>query len=126
VSGTRDLETSIVGLDWSRGKYRRQAIIGVLDGLAHNVHTIRALGSAALALAWVANGRLDIYFNVGVGAWDVAAASVIISEAGGSTTNYTGSRWSVEDTTCVATNGALARDFREVSRIGEWLSSDNR
>ncbi len=123
VSETGELEASYIGLDWSRGHLRRQAILGVLDELAHQVHTIRAIGSAALALGWVANGRLDIYFNVGVGSWDVAAGSVIINEAGGSVTNYAGSRWSVSDTTCVASNGVLNRDFHEVGHLIELLGS---
>jgi myo-inositol-1(or 4)-monophosphatase len=40
-------------------------------------------GSAALECSWVANGRIDAYFEVGLKPWDIAAAQLILSEAGG-------------------------------------------
>lgn len=45
--------------------------------------TVRRAGSAALDLAYVAAGRLDAFWELGLGPWDVAAGSLLIAEAGG-------------------------------------------
>ncbi|HUH87861.1 MAG TPA: inositol monophosphatase family protein [Pusillimonas sp.] len=44
---------------------------------------VRRMGSAALDLAWVACGRFDGYWEMGLGPWDVAAGTLIVREAGG-------------------------------------------
>jgi len=44
---------------------------------------LRAMGSAALDLAYVASGRLDAYIEQGVNLWDIAAGLVLVEEAGG-------------------------------------------
>lgn len=44
---------------------------------------LRAMGSAALDLAYVATGRLDAYIEQGVNIWDIAAGAVLVEEAGG-------------------------------------------
>ncbi len=51
--------------------------------LAHQVRKTRVLGSAALALAYVAAGRLDAYIEESISLWDVAAGWLIVEEAGG-------------------------------------------
>ncbi|KAJ3016777.1 Inositol monophosphatase 2 [Thoreauomyces humboldtii] len=49
---------------------------------------VRSLGSAALTMCYVARGALDAYWEAGVHAWDVAAAAVILTEAGGLVGNW--------------------------------------
>lgn len=44
---------------------------------------VRALGSAALGMCQVATGAADVYFHVGMHCWDIAAAALILQEAGG-------------------------------------------
>jgi myo-inositol-1(or 4)-monophosphatase len=101
------LERAIIGIDWSRDFDQRQSMLQIISQLAHRVHTIRAIGSAAEALAWVACGRLDVYINLGVGPWDVAAAKVIITSAGGTVTNFAGEPWNLWHPGCLASNGLL-------------------
>ena len=50
--------------------------------MSHKVHTIRRLGSAVLDQAYVAAGRLDGYWEIGVSAWDIAAGTLLMEEAG--------------------------------------------
>jgi len=45
---------------------------------------VRMLGTAALSLAWVAEGRLDAYFERDIMLWDVAAGAALVKGAGGS------------------------------------------
>src|SRR5437870_9760731 len=51
---------------------------------------VRRLGSAVLYLAWLACGRLDGYWELRLGPWDVAAGSLLVEEAGGRITGLTG------------------------------------
>jgi myo-inositol-1(or 4)-monophosphatase len=51
--------------------------------LTHRVRKLRIMGSAALALAYVASGRFDAYIERGIRLWDVAAGALIIECAGG-------------------------------------------
>jgi myo-inositol-1(or 4)-monophosphatase len=54
------------------------------------VGDLRRCGSAALDLAYVAAGRGDGFFEIGLGAWDVAAGSLMVREAGGLVTDFGG------------------------------------
>jgi myo-inositol-1(or 4)-monophosphatase len=68
---------------------------------------VRRLGAAALDLCYVAAGRLDAYYEKGLHAWDVAAGSLIIKEAGGRITDYRGRELDLEGREVVASNGLL-------------------
>lgn len=54
------------------------------------VSGIRRAGSAALDLAYVASGRVDGFWEAGLKAWDVAAGSLLVTEAGGHVTDFWG------------------------------------
>ncbi|SAL10874.1 inositol-1-monophosphatase [Caballeronia sordidicola] len=65
---------------------------------------LRRPGAAALDLANVAAGRLDAFFEQGISAWDVAAGSLLITEAGGLVGNYTGESDFLHKSEIVAAN----------------------
>lgn len=77
------LDKSVVSLDWAHDPSKRDRSLAVVSALAARCRTVRALGSAALGLAYVAQGRVDFYFNFGLQPWDIAAGAVIIREVGG-------------------------------------------
>ena len=56
--------------------------------ISNPVHAIRSLGSAAMNMCYVARGGADFYYEIGIHAWDVAAAVVILREAGGAVVNW--------------------------------------
>lgn len=58
-----------------------------IQKLMPKCRTIRMLGSAALMLAWVANGRLTAYWEYDLSSWDIAAGALLITEAGGKFTD---------------------------------------
>jgi myo-inositol-1(or 4)-monophosphatase len=68
---------------------------------------VRRLGSAVLYLAWLAAGRLDGYWELGVGPWDVAAGSLLVQEAGGRVTDLRGGPLDLDAPSIVASNGRL-------------------
>ncbi|OGK98234.1 MAG: hypothetical protein A3E31_14165 [Candidatus Rokubacteria bacterium RIFCSPHIGHO2_12_FULL_73_22] len=68
---------------------------------------VRRMGSAVLYLAWLAAGRLDGYWELRLGAWDVAAGSLLIAEAGGRVTDLVGGPLDLETPAVVASNGRI-------------------
>jgi myo-inositol-1(or 4)-monophosphatase len=111
VSATEDLNQSVIALDWSHEPSQRQQTISMLQQIIHEVQTARAIGSAALTLAWVAAGRLDAYFNLNLKPWDIAACKLLISEAGGQVVILDGRPWLISQQGCLATNGRLTPEL---------------
>ncbi len=68
---------------------------------------MRRLGSTALDLSYMASGRLDGYYERGIWAWDIAAGSLILEEAGGKVTDYRGGELDLGGREIVASNGHL-------------------
>jgi myo-inositol-1(or 4)-monophosphatase len=68
---------------------------------------VRRLGSAVLDLAYVACGRFDGFWALQLGAWDVAAGSLLVEEAGGVITGIDGQSFDVDAPTLVASNGVV-------------------
>jgi len=71
-------------------------------------------GSAALDLAYVAAGRLDAYWEAGLGSWDIAAGILLVQEAGGITTGLDGSRVDLKKGDVLAANPVLHEGFRKI------------
>jgi myo-inositol-1(or 4)-monophosphatase len=111
ASGTADLEKAVIALDWSHDPQKRQTTLNMIQNIAHHIHTLRAVGSAALALAWVAAGRLDGYLNLNLKPWDVAAGKLLIEQAGGRVVTLDNQPWHVEDVGCIAGNGRLTPEL---------------
>ena len=88
----------------------------LIDRLYGHVGSIRACGSAAMALCQVAAGRLDGYAEQYIGQWDYMAGSLIVMEAGGTVTDYSGSPDFTQGNSVVATNGVIQQDFLSVSK----------
>lgn len=83
VSRVANFGNAMLGLDWGHSNEVREQILFYLHQIAPHCGTLRVLGSAALAMAYVAAGWLDAYFHVGLKPWDTASGMLIISEAGG-------------------------------------------
>jgi myo-inositol-1(or 4)-monophosphatase len=78
--------------------------------------SVREIGSAVLNLAYVAAGRLDGFWELSLGAWDVAAGALLVEEAGGRVTNPRGDALDLEAPSILATNGII---HGEVLRVLE-------
>jgi myo-inositol-1(or 4)-monophosphatase len=73
-----------------RHKERLGRYLGVMTGALERFEDLRRPGAASLDLAWVACGVFDGFFELGLGAWDVAAGGLLIQEAGGVVTDWNG------------------------------------
>jgi len=75
---------------------------------------VRRLGSAAIDLCWVAAGRFDGFYEHSLKAWDSAAGFLIVEEAGGRVTDFTGEHYSPYQPHICATNGLIHDELLEV------------
>ena len=91
----------------------KPVITRLIDRFYGNVGSIRMCGSAAMALCQVACGRLDGYAEQYLGQWDFMAGSLIVMEAGGMVTDYSGSAVFALGNSVVATNGVIQQDLLE-------------
>jgi myo-inositol-1(or 4)-monophosphatase len=87
--------------------------------------SVREMGSAAINLALVAAGRLDAFWELTLGPWDVAAGCLMVEEAGGRVTDPAGGAVDLGAPAVVASNGriheemlATLREVRGQPRIG--------
>ena len=85
-----------------------ERLIGYFYG---RVGSIRMMGSAAMALCYVAAGRLDGYAERYIGQWDYMAGALIVMEAGGKVTDFAGSGHFTQGDGVVATNGIVHQDI---------------
>ncbi len=72
---------------------------------------VRRLGSAAIDLCWVAAGRFDGFYEHHLNAWDSAAGYLIVEEAGGRVTDYSGANYSPYQPKILATNGKIHEEM---------------
>ena len=72
---------------------------------------IRKMGSAALDIAYVAAGRADGFFQRNLNYWDIAAGIIIVKEAGGFITDYSGNSDYINKRNILATNSFIIKDL---------------
>lgn len=92
VSDCKNMGTALIGTGFAY-KLSDESIdvcIGRLRNVLEQCGDIRRAGSAALDLAFVAAGRLDGYWELGLNSWDVAAGALLVREAGGFVTDFAG------------------------------------
>ena len=93
VSARRDLKDALfaTGIPFAAvAPQRRLAFARTLGSLMPQVAGIRRFGAAALDLAWVAAGRYDGFWELGLKRWDMAAGLLLVREAGGFATDPNG------------------------------------
>lgn len=81
--------------------------VQVFERLIKKGAPVRRLGSAAIDLCWVACGRFDGFWEHNLNAWDSAAGYLIVEEAGGKVTDFTGNIYSPYQKQLLATNGKI-------------------
>lgn len=83
VSKRRKLTEAIVSIGFAKTHENLESTLPYFLELVHSVRKIRIMGSAALALTYVASGRFDAYIESGIRLWDIAAGGLILECAGG-------------------------------------------
>lgn len=84
-----------------------------IQALAPKVRNLRVSGSAALHLAYVAAGRLSGFWEYNLSAWDIAAGSLLVEEAGGRMSDVSGEPYHLAVRNVTATNGLIQQELIE-------------
>ena len=118
VSARREMRESVfaTGIPFASIP-RKPEFIGVLQRIMPQVAGVRRFGAAALDLAWVAAGRYEGYWELGLNKWDIAAGIVMVREAGGFVTDPSGGDPYAQGMV-VAGNPHLHEKLREVVAEG--------
>lgn len=87
-----NLSDALIGTGFPYTRFEHMdAYIAILRDLMQQTSGLRRPGSAALDLAWMAAGRLDGFYETGLKPWDIAAGTLLITEAGGMVSDLHGS-----------------------------------
>jgi len=105
VSKRKDLHGALLGTGIP---YRDQRFVdnyfGMMKALIRDAAGVRRPGSAALDFAWLAAGRIDGFWELGLAPWDFAAGALLVKEAGGVVTDLSGGERHFETGNLVAGN----------------------
>jgi len=108
VSGADDLIRSLLatGFPYDR-KVSEKNNLDYFHDLLMASQEVRRDGSAALDLCYVASGRFDGFWELKLKPWDVAAGSLIVTEAGGNVSDLSGNLFNMHGEEILATNGKI-------------------
>jgi len=120
VSAAKRLEDSLVSTGFPSRKRHLNVNIHFYHQMAMATHGVRRGGSAAIDLAYVACGRLEAFWEFGLNPWDMAAGTLLVTEAGGRCTDMKGGPHSITGPHLLTDNGAIHQEtvdlFGEIFR----------
>ncbi len=96
-----------------------EANIRHFGNFIRRARAVRRDGSAALDLCYVACGRFDGFWELGLNPWDTAAAVLIVKEAGGHLCKFNGDAYSIYDKEILATNSIIDEQMMEILSLKE-------
>lgn len=114
VSDTRGIDSSLIATGFPYKVHDVAPLIRTLGHFMRYARGIRRMGSAALDLAYVACGRFDCYYETTLNAWDVAAGTLIVTEAGGIVSDFVGGDNFLFGRHVIAANGHIHKDIQRV------------
>lgn len=108
VSSRTSLTGALLGTGFPYKDHQHlDAYLGMFKDLIQETAGVRRPGSAALDLAYVAAGRLDGFWEIGLRPWDLAAGALLIQEAGGIVGDFTGGPTFIRNGNIVAGNAKI-------------------
>lgn len=96
--------------------------IEYLKKFIYGTQGFRRDGSAALDLSYVASGRAEAFWEIGLNPWDVAAGALILKEAGGNITDFSGDEYDIYGKELLSSNGLIHSEMVDVIKANtrEW------
>jgi myo-inositol-1(or 4)-monophosphatase len=110
VSPALRLEDALVSTGFPSRKRHQNVNIHFYYQLAMMTHGVRRGGSAALDLAYTACGRLEAFWEFGLKPWDMAAGTLLVTEAGGKCSGMKGEPLSLYGPHLLADNGHIHQE----------------
>ncbi len=115
VSKIASIEDSLIATGFPYTDFERFGpFMDSLTYFLRNTHGVRRLGSAAIDLVYLACGRLDAFWEYSLNPWDVAAGALIIEQAGGRVTDFSGGSNFLFGKEIVAANALIFNDFLNI------------
>ncbi|MBU6340039.1 MAG: inositol monophosphatase [Bacteroidetes bacterium] len=115
VSTRTTMRQALIGTGFPYHNFEHaDAYFEALRTFTEQARGVRRMGSAALDLAYVACGRLDVFFEYGLSSWDVAGGAVLVQEAGGKVLDFGGGREFISKKQMLACNAAVFPDALQV------------
>jgi myo-inositol-1(or 4)-monophosphatase len=112
VGQAKELNGAIIATGFPfRAKQHVDAYFNMLKSLFIKTSDVRRAGSAALDLAYVAAGRVDGYFEIGLKPWNTSAGELLVIEAGGLVTDFTGGHNHTSSGNIVASSPRLLKEL---------------
>lgn len=115
VSQSATLDRSLIAVGFPYTEYNRMdRFMHTISWFLKNSRGLRRLGSAATDIAWVACGRYDGFYEYGLHAWDVAAGVIILQEAGGKSSDFSGGDEYLFGEEIICSNGLNHNEFIDI------------
>ena len=107
ASRTPELAEALVATGFPSQKRHLSPNIHFYQEFTLRSHGVRRAGSAALDLTYVASGRLDAFWEFNLNPWDTAAGILLVEEAGGKVTSFSGEPYRLDSREILASNGLI-------------------
>jgi myo-inositol-1(or 4)-monophosphatase len=115
VSKADKLSDSLIATGFPYTDFNQlDAYMKCLTYFCRHTHGVRRLGSAATDLAYVACGRFEAFYEYGLQPWDIAAGMLLIREAGGRVSDFSGKEKNITGEEFVAANSAVFSEVLEI------------
>jgi len=111
VSKESSFKAAMIGFDLGYSREQGSEMLDAADKLWWHIHCMRLMGSSALGTAYVACGRISLYYHRFLFPWDIASGLLLVREAGGKVTDWQGNPASYRSREIVASNSKLHREF---------------
>lgn len=111
VSKITRLAESLVGTGFPSHKRHQNPNIHFYHQITLRSHGVRRAGSAALDLCCVAAGRYDVFWEFRLNPWDTAAGVLLVEEAGGRVSNFSGGPFNIDSREVLASNGLVHQEL---------------
>lgn len=120
VSSVTDLEMGVMGFDMGYADEKASRLLEMLCDLWPGMQALRIMGSAALGLAYVASGRIEVYSNHNIETWDIAPGLLLVREAGGIVTDMRDAPAKLTSGNIIAANAKFHQRFMATTASSEW------
>jgi myo-inositol-1(or 4)-monophosphatase len=111
VSRTPELAEALLATGFPSRKRHDSPNVHFYHEFTMRSHGLRRAGSAALDLASVASGRIDAFWEFNLNPWDTAAGVLLIEEAGGLVTDFSGGEFKLDSREVLASNGVIHNEL---------------
>jgi myo-inositol-1(or 4)-monophosphatase len=115
VSSSKGILNSLISTGYPYNDFSRiEDYLACLQYLMEKSHGIRRMGAASIDLAYVACGRYEAFFECGLKPWDIAAGALLIKEAGGEVSDFSGNSENLTGKEFIGANSLFFPEFLEI------------